>query len=574
MTKRIFIYIVIPLFTITLLLTLNTFKLLYRNSVEFHKKELQDFAYSILLSQEEFNFEKDNLDRLHLILSTIDRKTAKRFTIIDSSGKVLIDTREDPSLMDNHKWRPEISSALMDSVGFSLRYSQTLRTRMLYCAVPIKDDNKIVAILRVSEPESKIVSALSSTRKRLLLASVILFMLSIAALIAVDAAYRRDIREFVLAFKELSKNNLSVRILRKGKDYLWLLAEYFNEMADRIKQTFTELTQREAEINFILESVPFPLAMVDVNRTFIYANQEFKKLFLSKRLDDENLTLSDFTDPEIYENVREAFRTETKDEFRFSLRKDGRQFQVSVKKLKDLKHVLIIAMDITDTVEKERIKRDLINYVSHDLRTPLTIIKGYSETALDECKDKNIRTYLEKLLDATKDLQELVEKLNALSKMENIPEISLQEVNIEDLVKSIAQPFEHYAKSKGLNFEVDVKASGPVSTDPEKLKMMLVNLLDNAVKFTEEGSIKLCVTIEGEKILLSVSDTGPGIPEEFTTKIFERFFTLDKSRGAGFGLGLAIVKHAVKSLGGNIEVISKVGQGTTFTIEIPIVKKS
>jgi len=314
--------------------------------------------------------------------------------------------------------------------------------------------------------------------------------------------------------------------------------------------------------------------MVDANRTFIYANQEFKKLFLSKRLDDENLTLSDFTDPEIYENVREAFRTETKDEFRFSLRKDGRQFQVSVKKLKDLKHVLIIAMDITDTVEKERIKRDLINYVSHDLRTPLTLLTGYSETAQDDCKDKNIRTYLEKLLDATKDLQELVEKLNALSKMENIPEISLQEVNIEDLVKSIAQPFEHYAKSKGLNFEVDVKASGPVSTDPEKLKMMLVNLLDNAVKFTEEGSIKLCVTIEGEKILLSVSDTGPGIPEEFTTKIFERFFTLDKSRGAGFGLGLAIVKHAVKSLGGNIEVISKVGKGTTFTIEIPIVKKS
>ncbi|MEO0230518.1 MAG: ATP-binding protein, partial [candidate division WOR-3 bacterium] len=380
--------------------------------------------------------------------------------------------------------------------------------------------------------------------------------------------------QFIDAFSKLSKNNFNVKIIRKPGDFLSTLALYFNEMAERLKHSFEQLASREAEMKSILESIQLPLGILNEQKVFIYLNEEFRTLFMNPKSSTEGANFEDILDPQLYDTLRNILKSDDIYYQDLLIRKEGKYLKVIVKKLEGVNRVVITAMDISDTIEKERLKKDLITYVSHDLRTPLTIIRGYAETALDEIRDERVKNYIEKILEGTQELQVLVEKLNTLSKLENVPEVDLKEVNLRELVKSVVTPFEHQAKSKGLNLNVEVSLEKFVKTDPEKVKMILVNLLDNAVKFTEKGEVKLFVGEKDENIQILVSDTGPGIPEDYMEKIFERFFTLDKSRSAGFGLGLAIVKHAVKALNGKIEVRSQLGSGTTFLIIIPIVKNS
>ncbi|MEO0263838.1 MAG: ATP-binding protein [candidate division WOR-3 bacterium] len=574
MTKRILIFIVIPLLFLSLTLTTIAYRELYRDSQDFHKKELFDFAQALSRNFSDVLRNPEKLRYLDSIFKEIDSKTGKRITIVDTSGVVLLDTRENPFHMDNHRWRPEIRQALKGETSFSFRFSHTLKTRMLYCAIPIYSEDKIVMVLRVSEPESRLLSTLRRTRKNILITLPIIFILSIISLLILDTLYRMEINQFINAFSKLSKNNFNVKIIRKPGDFLSTLTLYFNEMAERLKHSFEQLARREAEMKSILESIQLPLGILNEQKVFIYLNEEFRTLFMNPKSSIEGANFEDILDTQLYDTLRNILKSDDIYYQDLLIRKEGKYLKVIIKKLEGVNRIVITAMDISDTIEKERLKKDLITYVSHDLRTPLTIIRGYAETALDEIRDERVKNYIEKILEGTQELQVLVEKLNTLSKLENVPEVDLKEVNLRELVKSVVTPFEHQAKSKGLNLNVEVSLEKFVKTDPEKVKMILVNLLDNAVKFTEKGEVKLFVGEKDENIQILVSDTGPGIPEDYVEKIFERFFTLDKSRSAGFGLGLAIVKHAVKALNGKIEVRSQLGSGTTFLIIIPIVKNS
>ncbi|MGB9824184.1 MAG: ATP-binding protein [Candidatus Hydrothermia bacterium] len=573
MTRKILFYIVLPLFLATLLLTQIIYSTISRNTLKFHEEELLDFSVAILNQNLRLFQDSKNLPSLDSIFRKIDRETGKRITIIDTSGKVILDTREEPSRMDNHRWRPEVSEALKGNIGFSLRYSQTTKFRMLYCAIPVKKNHQISMVLRVSEPEIILQGTISKTRNSIILISSLLFILAILGLLILDLIYKRNIQQIITVLNEYSRNNLKPRIIRKQKDILSVLTNFINEMAEKLEVTFDELVSREAEIKSLFHAVPIPIAIVNEQRKIKHANEEFRKLFI-KSEGSEEINLQDIGCSDLFDAIRNMFLPNSPENHEFTLKRGQKLFRVFVKKIKMQNHVLVIAIDITDTFEKEKIKKDLISYVSHDLRTPLTIIKGYTETALEECTDKSIEKYLQKIWEATLELQELVEKLNILSKLENLPEPKFEEIRIKEIVSSICEPFIHQARKKGLKFETYIETNEVIYLDPEKIKMILINLLDNAVKFTERGSIRVSITENSEYLFIEVSDTGPGIPEEYINKIFERFFTLDKSRGAGFGLGLAIVKHAVKALGGEIEVFSKINKGSTFKVKIPFVKKS
>lgn len=574
MTKRILLFIVIPLILASITLITIVYRELYRDSQDFHKKELLDFAQALSLSfSENFN-DPEKLKFLDCIFKELDIKTGKRITIVDTSGVVLLDTRENPMQMDNHRWRPEIRQALRGETAFSIRFSQTVKTKMLYCAIPIYNGDNVSMVLRVSEPESRLLITLSRTRKNIFITLGIIFFLGLLSLFILDTLYRVEIKQFIDAFSQLSKNDFNVKIIRKPGDFLSQLALYFNEMAEKLKNSFEQLAKREAEMKFILESVPIPLGILNDQKIFVFTNEEFRTLFTSSAKPTESTTIEDIIEPQLYDSIRAILKSNEIYHQDLLLRRDGKYLKVIVKRLDRVNRIVITAMDISDTIEKERLKKDLIMYVSHDLRTPLTIIKGYAETALDECKEEKVRKYLDKIHEGAQELQTLVEKLNTLSKLENVPEVIITEVDLRELVTSVKTPFEHQAKLKGLKLSIELSLKSFVKTDPEKIKMILVNLLDNAVKFTEKGEVKLYVGEIDGSIQIKVSDTGPGIPEDYIDKIFERFFTLDKSRSAGFGLGLAIVKHAVKALNGKIEVESKLGYGTTFSIIIPIVKNS
>jgi len=562
--RKLYLYILLPTLLILFGLLFLSQNLLEKGIKTLQQKSLQNFAFSIIQKEGQYLFSDDKNKGLFQNLIYLDSLTGNRITLIDSSGVVIFDSRENPVRMDNYRWRPEVSEALRGKIGFSQRESQTLKKRMLYCAVPVRKGDTIIGVLRVSEYESRLVNTYKKLKTTYILFIFTFTIIAFIILTVLDSAYRKDISRFLQAFKKLSENDFSVRILWKREGPLKELAEQFNEMVEKLSQTQKVLEDTEQKLKTILETIPFPLGIIDSNLNILYSNLPFKTLFADEKEKTGLLSL------EILRQARRVLKESETQELKYESQWKGKYYQVYLKRAGNLPQVILIAIDVTDAFEKEKVKKELISHVSHDLRTPLTIIKGYGETILEECKDENINYYVENILKAVDELSQLITKLNILSKLENLPEVEVKELKLWEFVESIITPFKHVSSKKGLEFHYSIKTdTETVKTDPEKIKMIIVNLLDNAVKFTETGRVELEVVKEEDELKITVSDTGPGIPENLIPRIFERFFTLDKSRGAGFGLGLAIVKHAVQALKGSIDVRSQVGLGTTFTVTIP-----
>lgn len=566
MYKKLYFYIFVPTFLLLLLLYSLSQRLLEKGITTLHQKSLRDFAISIVQKEGENLLMDKGRGELFENLIYLDSLTGNRITIIDTSGVVIFDSKENPELMDNHRWRPEVAEALRGKIGFSQRESQTLKRRMFYCATPVYKGDTIIGVFRVSEPEERLLEAYNKIRANYILLILAFSMAIFIILTILDLTYRKDIFQFLQAFKKLSENDFSIRILWKKDDLLKELAEHFNSTTEKLMQSYKALKEVEQKLKTILETIPIPIALIDSELNLVYSNTSFREYFTGEK---EQIDFSAFSSLELFRYARKIFK-EDSSEVKYETQWRGRYFQVFLKKLGKSPQIILIAIDITDTTEKEKLKKELITYVSHDLKTPLTIIKGYAETILEESKDKNISFYAETILKAVDELSHLITKLNTLSKLENVEELEINEINLEEFIEALITPFKHLAAKKQLGFSYSVvKDTETVKTDPEKLKMIIVNLLDNAVKFTEIGRVEFKLEKVGEELKITVSDTGPGIPENLIPKIFERFFTIDKSRGAGYGLGLAIVKHAVQALNGTIEVRSQVGLGTTFSVTIP-----
>jgi len=251
----------------------------------------------------------------------------------------------------------------------------------------------------------------------------------------------------------------------------------------------------------------------------------------------------------------------------------GTCFLCSISYLAEREETVVILSDITEMKHVETMKKDFVVNVSHELRTPLTAIKGFVET-LEETIDEKNRHYVGIIKRHTKRLVNIVEDLLTLSELdERETALVLDEVNPEDLLRNISLIFEPRMREKGLSWtwNIEPDMSG-IKADSFKLEQALINLIDNAVKYTEQGSITLSLKRRDNRVVIEVSDTGIGISEEHLSRIFERFYVVDKSRSkkfGGTGLGLSIVKHIVLLHNGTIDVKSTPAHGTTFSISLP-----
>jgi two-component system phosphate regulon sensor histidine kinase PhoR len=229
-------------------------------------------------------------------------------------------------------------------------------------------------------------------------------------------------------------------------------------------------------------------------------------------------------------------------------------------------------VDMTDAVNFAAVKRDFAVNVAHELRTPLTAIKGFTETLMERAGGED-RKYLDIILRNTDRLISLVRDVQALAEMERPGyELEAEEVDLRTLIEPVIDLFRPAAKEKGLELALEPGSSVPVSGDPYRLEQLAINLLDNAIKYTDKGSIRVVVTEGDGQALLEVSDTGPGIPEADIPRLCERFYVVDRSRSrnlGGTGLGLAIVKHIVMLHEGTLNIRSQVGKGSTFSVRLP-----
>ncbi len=534
---------------------------------------------------------EDSLDKIALVLSDrfipyLERKNetvidhlAKaygkrlkiRITVISPDGTVLGDSERNPKTMENHANRPEVKQALKRGKGTSLRFSATLQKCMFYLAIPVYKNGKMLGVFRVSLFAEKINELLGKLKKQLF--TSILFLSFFASLLAffLSQTLSRPLVSLTKTVSSLARGNLKTRVHIKSNDELGQLARHLNEMAKQFEQLFQELSLEREELKAIMHGLQAGLAVLDLEGRILMANRSFEEITQTKE------TKGKF----YWEILREpAFNT-----FLQQLRQQptnclqeiaigNNRFLCSATYMRRKKQLVLIFHDITPLKEIERVKRDLVANVSHELKTPLTAIRGYIETLLEEEEDEKKKYYLEIVDRHTKRLCNIVNDLLTLSALETKKELTLEEVNLAEMLKKLKDFFTSRLEEKGLLFRIDIyPGAETIVADGFKLEQLFLNLLDNAIKYTERGEIAVEISPLGaDQIKIVVADTGIGIPKEHLPYIFERFYVVDKSRSrrsGGTGLGLSIVKHIVQLHRGEIEVESKLGKGTRFIIILP-----
>ncbi len=379
------------------------------------------------------------------------------------------------------------------------------------------------------------------------------------------------IRKLSGAVRKLASGDFNTKIYLKDSDELQRLAGSFNYMAERINILFSELSAQKEELNSIISSIQEGLLVLNNEGKIIISNKSFKD-FVQKDSVEERFYWEIIREQKFDELIKRA--VEEKNNLSSEIKINDRIFLCSANFLASKEEIVLTLHDITDIKNLERIKRDFVANLSHELRTPLTSIKGFAET-IEESIDEENKPYLEIIKRNTERLINIVRDLLLLSEMEKEGTLlDIERLDLKSLSANVIKIFEQQAKDKNLKLNF-IAENGDfiIEGDEFKLEQMLINLIENAIKYTEEGEVKVSLRQKSEHAIIEIQDTGIGIPESHIPRIFERFYVVDKSRSknlGGTGLGLSIVKHIVMLHNGRIEVESIYGSGTKFTVILPI----
>ena len=549
---------------------LFSFSTIKRHYLDTLARDLENIGHS--LDARVFGYlEENRFPDLEIFLQEHGRKIGARLTVIDPEGVVLADSEQDPATMENHRFRPEISRALEGRPGRSLRYSNTVKEDMLYIALPLARSGRVEGVLRISLFVRDINILIKAVRKDIGLAMAIVIGLSLVGAFAFSRSLTRPLRELMKASRQVAAGDFNTTVRVRSSDEWKDLATSFNAMTSEVKTLFDDLRKRKEELDNIMASMQEGLLVLDGAGKIVLANRSARTLIDQEALEGkyfwEVIRMTPFVD--LVRRVKEEKKSRTTEvdfgersilcRAAFLLAQDG---------------VVVTFHDVTEMQNLARMKKDLVLNVSHELRTPLTAIKGYAET-LEDAADEQTRNYVLTIIRHTDRLIRIVEDLITLATLEEkAAALEVEKVDLKDVAENVVRIFEPRAREKNLDLRLEAGSGLPlVDGDPFRLEQMLVNLVDNAVKYTEKGSVRVALRREEGRVAIEVVDTGIGVPEEDQARIFERFYVVDRSRSrkaGGTGLGLSIVKHIVSLHGGEIRLQSRPGGGSKFTVFLPL----
>jgi len=422
------------------------------------------------------------------------------------------------------------------------------------------------------------VVALTANRAGVVTAAALLSAVGVAAAALLARSYTRPLRDLTEAFRRIGRGDFAVRVLPPRRGTVKDLADGFNEMAFRTKEMIDQLARQREALDAVIASISEGLLVLDADGRIVLANDSLHRLVgsdaVAGRYYWEVIRDSAFT-----EMVRGAMATHA--DAGVEVEYAGLVLSCSASYLSAADETVVTLHDITQIARAAELKREFVVSASHELRTPLTAIKGYVET-MDDTLDETNHRYLEVIKRHTDRLVNMVADLLTLSELEEKgTKLHLEPVDLPTLAASALRLFERTAQAKGLTLRLEPEPDLPrVEADAFKLEQVLINLLDNAVKYTDQGEITLSLSAATRSLdpsvprslFIEVSDTGIGIAPEHLPRIFERFYVVDKSRSramGGTGLGLAIVKHIVLLHRGDVAVESTPGAGTTVRVTLP-----
>ncbi len=516
---------------------------------------------------------------------SLEARFGLRATVIAGDGRVLADSRARAREMENHGQRDEMRAALRGGVGLAVRRSRTVGEEFLYCAVPMARDS--AAVLRLAQP-LVMVQHLSESLTRLSVAAASLALLaSILVLAYVSGRFALRLRRLQVVARRIGQGEPGVRATESPDDDLGQLGRALNEMRAELDTRVEALRRERDDRERILAHMSDGVALLDGADRVVHVNHRFAELLDAARPPESGTPFTAFARiPELAEMVaesRRAGRTVSRDLKPWATRAGTARGTVTPLGGPAPEPVLIVLHDLSQGEALQRMRQDFVANVSHELRTPLTSLRGYAETLLEGGLEdaENRERFVRIMRDGAVRLQALVEDLLALAELER-PDATLRRESF-DLRALAAEQLEHVreaATRAGLEVVLEPGPGVLVYADRVRISQALANLVVNAVKYTERGSVRLSVGRDDEMVWCAVRDTGTGIPAEDLPRVFERFYRVDKARsregaptrfarGTGTGLGLSIVKHVIAMHGGEVSVVSRIGSGTTFRFEIP-----
>lgn len=488
--------------------------------------------------------------------------TQCRLTLVSPSGKVLFDTETDPSEMENHSQREEIMEAFENGHGESSRYSNTLLAQTFYSAVRLDSGE----VLRISTSRMTVLALILG-----LLRPIIIILLAAFAMSLFFAA--RMSKRIV---RPLNSLDLDKPLENDVYDELSPLLGRIEQQKRQIDRQRTKLEASKREFYAVIRNMNEGLLLIGAHSEIISINPAAESFFGT----NGDAVGKDFIlverNPEIGEHLKEAISS---GHSVLETERNGRVYQLNFSAIESGKGesgAVILVFDITDKVYAEQSRREFTANVSHELKTPLQTIMGSAELIENRLvREEDITGFAAKIRKEASRLVLLIDDIIRLSQLDEAGDMPLEKVSLKELAESQIDMLSPAADKRDVSLSLCIDGGDLEITAVRRLiQEIIYNLLDNAIKYNRPGgSVSLDIRSEGGEAVISVADTGIGIPAEHRERIFERFYRVDKSHSketGGTGLGLSIVKHAVGYLKGRIELKSEIGAGTTVTIRLPL----
>lgn len=515
------------------------------------------------------------------------RLGSARVTFIAPDGTVVGDSEvsaDGLAAVENHATRPEVQQAMREGLGIARRYSATVQRDMLYVAVPVRNAaTPDLSVVRLALPLTEIHQQLAELRDIAMVALGVGLVIALALSWIVSSLLGRRTRAIADAATRYAAGDLSLQFRDRGNDEIGTIARALDESVREVGRRAAELASDRARMEAILGGMIEGVLVVNEHGRLQLVNDAARHMLKLLGAPEGRHYLEIVRHPNIASQLGHALKGETTEGTELSLPQvPGATFIARSAPVASgpIAGAVLVLHDITDLRRADQIRRDFVANVSHELRTPLTAVRGYVEALMDGVADPTqSRTFLETIARHTDRMERLVRDLLRLARLDAGQEI-LERVpcQVSDLVTGVEADLETAIEGRSQRVAVDISADAAVvSGDPAKLHDALRNLLENATNYSPEGgTITVAARRRGERIVMTVSDEGPGIPEADLPRVFERFYRADKARArdrrdpGGTGLGLAIVKHLIELHGGTVSAANGPSRGAVLTVELPV----
>ncbi len=572
MKRKLIISTVTVILVINFIITAVNISAVKKDYEEEKTGELKILVQSISLSLD------SNYKNINTFVPIFDKNDI-RATIVDNQGEVVFETDKNVDAMQNHLKRNEIIEARDGKIGSDIRFSNTIRKNFLYVATLIPNTDNYV--LRLSIPIDVLGQHTKDIISKFLIIILAGVVVAILLILKFVSYFTKPLVELSNATVQIANDAIPKKLYYNSKDEIGNLYNNFNLMTKKLNDSIYELENTNLFLNSILSNIVSGVIALNYNKEIIFINSRCKSILeiYDDELNNKNI-VNIIRNYEINKFIKDYFENRKNEFIVTNYKNKTLKLFINVlpydeKKNSEPKYgAVLLVEDITEATKHEEMRKSFVANVTHELKTPLTSIKGYVETIKNnEITDQTkINRFMDIIDIEANRLKTLIDDILMLSEIENM-QGNISEVNLVEVVSEVKDVMQNISTDNSVTVNYLCDKDVKVLLDKNRIKQLLINLIDNAIKYNiENGVVNVKIAKSNSFVEITVEDTGIGIDDTHLPRVFERFYRVDKSRSrqmGGTGLGLAIVKHIVISFNGTINIESKLGQGTKIYIKIP-----